>query len=64
MQHTHLSLKEAIVLVLGKHYGITKEELFNYIKYQSLMGDAHPTQLDVNQECDKLIRSSKIEKSW
>jgi hypothetical protein len=59
---TQLSLDKAIVMVLGRNRGITKEEIFNYIKYQSLMGDTQPTQHDVNQECDKLIRSSKIEK--
>jgi hypothetical protein len=60
---TQLSLDKAIVMVLGRNRGITKEEIFNYIKYQSLMGDTQPTQHDVNQECDKLIRSSKIEKN-
>ena len=56
------SLKTAIQIVLSKNQGITKDEVFNYIKYQNLCPDELIDIVNIHQLLDNLVMNSVIEK--
>lgn len=56
------SIKNTIQHVLSNHQGISRDEVFNYIKYQNLCPDESIDKVTINQLLDNLIMNSIVEK--
>ena len=59
-----MNISEAIRVVLKNHPGITRQEIFNYVKYQNLCPNSTEdvNVININKYCDSLIENSIIEK--